>query len=272
MSEEKPPFYRFVNGSELDKIATEQAGVPQYKDVVYVFIRTPGDPKSELKDYARTITYDVSKATINVKKSHTFFRDGEEVAEEITVPEEKNIYTKRVIYPRLEKLKDWVKNGHKSQNILIDYEQKWEHFLNKEDAPIVGTPLKDWNGAPESVRRRAIDIGLRSVEEVADMDDATIQNIGMGGRDMKNKAIAFLDQNLNPLKAAAEISELKKMLTEMQVKLGQKEDSITDELDEMNDEELLQACRDAGEINAGPHWKRETLIRKIREARIKEAA
>lgn len=265
MSEEKPPFYRFVNASEEDRIASEQAGIPQYKDVVYVYIRTPGDSKTELKDYARNVTYDVTTATIDVEKEHTFFRDGEEVTEKIRVPEKKNIYTKKTVHPRLEKLREWVKNGHKSEAILLDYEQRWERFLKKEDDPIVGTPLADWRGANESVKRRAIEVGLNSVEQVAEMDDATIQVIGMGARDMKNKAIAFLDQDTSPIQQAQKMSSMERELAELKARLFTKEQEQDDSLDSKTDDELVTIARGLGYENASTHWKRETLITKIKE-------
>lgn len=212
--EDKPPILRFVETSEEDKIATEQAGITQYKNVTKVYTRTPGDMKFEHVDIAREVAYEVSEAEIKVEKEITVYKrdpkTGElkETTEVMQIPEIRKLYTKKVVFPRLEKLREKLKDGRISQNYFDHYVQAWERFLRNEEAPIVGTPLVDWRGAPEAVKRRAIEIGIRSVEDAADMDDATIQSIGMGARDLKNRAVAFLDQDVSKVKSAQKMNEL----------------------------------------------------------------
>ena len=233
-NEEKPPLYRFVETSIEDRIASEEAGITQYMDVVKVYVRTPGDQRTEFVDFARQTAYDVVEAEIRVEKEHqTYKKDLETgeikpVTEVITIPEIRRIATKKIIYPRMSKLQDRLKNDQISPEYVDHYVRAWERFLKNEDEPITGTPLVDWRGAPESVKRRAIEIGVRSIEEAADMDDATVNNIGMGGRDLQNRARIYLDQDNSALKSGQEMKSLKEsnlemaqQLTAMQSKLAE---------------------------------------------------
>lgn len=193
---EKLPLLRFVKTAEKDGIATEQAGKLQYMDVIKVYIRAPGDLKTEVVDIAEQTGYDITEATVNVEKPHTVLRevDGEmqEVTEKITVPEKKRFPNKKTITPWLDKQRERFHHKKITENYLRYCEDAFERFKRNEDQPINGTPLAMWAGAPESVKKMAIECGILSVEAAAEMTSEAMSAIGMGAVDLKKSAQAFV--------------------------------------------------------------------------------
>lgn len=56
-----------------------------------------------------------------------------------------------------------------------------------------GTPLEEWSILKRSQVLELKALGFKTVEHIRDMDDHAIQRIGMGGRNLKQAAAAFLD-------------------------------------------------------------------------------
>lgn len=78
-----------------------------------------------------------------------------------------------------------------------EYTERWpkEYAAFKEGIEISpdGTPLEEWPVLKRSQVMELKYLGFKTVEQVSQMNDQVIQRIGMGGRNLKNLAIAFLD-------------------------------------------------------------------------------
>lgn len=78
-----------------------------------------------------------------------------------------------------------------------EYVERWpkEYAAFKEGIEISpeGTPLEEWPILKRSQVMELKALGLKTIEHVRDMDDHAIQRIGMGGRILRDNAIAYLD-------------------------------------------------------------------------------
>jgi hypothetical protein len=83
------------------------------------------------------------------------------------------------------------------------------------EAPVIGTPLENLGLSPATVLHfRAI--GIRTVEDVAAAGDAALSNMGMGARDIQNKAKALLaGSTTQTVEMAAQIKALQDQLAEV---------------------------------------------------------
>jgi len=229
-TENRPPLLRFVSLAVEDRFASEESGQVEYKDVIKVYVRAAGDTKCEVPFVAKETIYEPRTAVVDVQsKRMRNFRDGNgdmsQKEESFVERKEEVLYDKKVIYPWIDQLKDKLKNGWVSQEYFDFCQKALERFMKNEDAPVVGIPLAEWRGAPESIKKKAIDIGINSVELAAEMTEEAMQAIGIGARDLKNKAGAFLEADKAPNKAAQKIVNLEAANAALMERLAALEDA-----------------------------------------------
>jgi len=70
--------------------------------------------------------------------------------------------------------------------------EEWDRYERGEEAMYSGTPLKEWTSVSPSTTRMLEHFNVYVVEQVAELDDASLQRIGMGSRELKAKAIAYV--------------------------------------------------------------------------------
>ena len=74
------------------------------------------------------------------------------------------------------------------------FPREWGAFQDGKINPITGTPLESLNLAAGIIQELK-HLNIRTVEDVAEISDLTIQKIGIGGVEMRNQAKAFLSKN-----------------------------------------------------------------------------
>jgi hypothetical protein len=85
-----------------------------------------------------------------------------------------------------------------------------------------GTPLLQAGIIAGAKAKELAHFNIHTVEALAELDGQALQGIGMGGRDLKNRAVAFLAKqngNAEVMKIANENSELKARLDELKAQL-----------------------------------------------------
>lgn len=80
-----------------------------------------------------------------------------------------------------------VTEDHKSR-----WPREWEAFQKGLDLAATGTPLEQWPQMTPSTVMTLKALNIRTVEELSTINDAAIQNLGTGGREMREKAKRFL--------------------------------------------------------------------------------
>lgn len=112
-----------------------------------------------------------------------------------------------------------VKGGRLPPVWRDQWKQAYKSWKEGQEAPVDGTSLKNWSMLSPAQLKNLLHMGMRSVEDVAGMNDEGLRRYGIGGLDLKNKAAAFLKAQTGPAKVASENAALK-------VKVDQQEKTI----------------------------------------------
>lgn len=93
---------------------------------------------------------------------------------------------------------------------LGSFERAFKAWKSGEELPVDGTPLKTWPVLSPAQRENAIhNAGFRTVEDLAAAPDNTLDRLGIGGLNLKQKAIAWLAAARDKGALAEEVSALK---------------------------------------------------------------
>jgi hypothetical protein len=76
----------------------------------------------------------------------------------------------------------------------VRWPHQWAAFKNKQIVPQVGTPITEWGPISKSQAMSLKILNIHTVESLAQVSDTNLGNIGMGARDLRDKAIAYLNQ------------------------------------------------------------------------------
>ena len=111
----------------------------------------------------------------------------------ITPPYSKDCVEKKVDswFPELEMK---VRNGRMPADWRDMYIKSYQAWKNGQEIPLNGTPIKGWGVISPAQQEMLIHINIRTVEDLANVNDEGKSRIGMGALDLKNKAIAWLAQ------------------------------------------------------------------------------
>lgn len=95
------------------------------------------------------------------------------------------------------------------------YNAQYLQFKNQSQQTVAGTPLSEAPFLTEAKRRELRALNIHTVEALAALDGAHLKTLGMGGREWKNQAQAYLDRagsSASVTGMAAEIERLKERL------------------------------------------------------------
>lgn len=71
-------------------------------------------------------------------------------------------------------------------------QRAYEAWKNGQDVPVDGTPLEAWPGVSRGQVATLRLLNVRTVEELAEVNDATMDRIGLGSRKLRDAAVAFV--------------------------------------------------------------------------------
>lgn len=116
-----------------------------------------------------------------------------------------------------------------------NYPAEWaRHFRDKYHAwkagqaePELGLSVRHWPSLSKAQAENLIAAGVRTVEDVAAMNEPTMQKVGMGARELKHKAQAYIDSR-DANKAAEQITALKAEIENRDARLAALESQIAE--------------------------------------------
>jgi hypothetical protein len=150
------------------------------------FTRTNSFGPGAERNYPRFFVESVEDKAASVNAGRPIFHDEERI--EIIMPG--NPYTRPV------------------QRVTDEHRQKWpkeyQAFKAGLELAADGTPLEEWPRLKRSQVLELKALGFQTVEHVASMDDQAVQRVGIGGRQLRELAKAFLDDAAR----AAEVERL----------------------------------------------------------------
>lgn len=99
-----------------------------------------------------------------------------------------------------------ISQAKKNKQVWAALGAYYDSWKNNQEAPIDGTPLGAWPGiTPEQAEQLRM-LRVRTVEDVAAMNDADIERYGMGGLNLRQQARAFMEAKKDRTHIAAEVA------------------------------------------------------------------
>lgn len=92
------------------------------------------------------------------------------------------------------------------------YAQAYKAFKAGQEIAVVGTPIQNWPGLSPTQYKTMQSLHIRSVEDLAQSNEETINRLGMGGRQLKQRAADWLASAQNVGQVAEKASELQAKL------------------------------------------------------------
>jgi hypothetical protein len=97
------------------------------------------------------------------------------------------------------------------------YNEQFRKFKAQEAQDVAGTPLSELTFLTEAKRRELRALNIHTAEALAALDGPPLKQLGMGGREWKNQAQAYIDAaagSADVTAMAAQIAELQRQLAE----------------------------------------------------------
>lgn len=215
------PALRFELTSQPDNILSEQTKKPEFMNVVKVYIRAPGDMKTEVPDIAEQTAYDAYEKDVDVERTVSKFvedpqtKEIKEIPEKMSFREKRTFHQAKIVYPWLEKLQFQLKAGNITEDYYEHCKKAFDRFKGSNELPGSGYALINWRGIDPATRDKLLGMGINTVERVAAMTEEAMTHLGMGARSIKAKAEAFVMQNNAPEQAAIEMTLIKQQNEQM---------------------------------------------------------
>jgi hypothetical protein len=219
----------------------------------------------------------------SAKAGRPVFEDREEV--ELRYPGSKN-YS---VHPATG-FSHWESDPISGEQVQVTYAERFAHQYRQFKAHAIqtkaGTPLSEVMFLTEARRAELRAFNIYTVEALAVVEGQELKNLGPHGRDLKNKAIEYLDEakgHAPSTQLQAELEEMKlrnKLLEEDNERLKQlrgqlKGDAAAPDPDNDFEAMTLDQLRDFIATNTGHAPRgainRKTLIRMARDAKAEAA-
>lgn len=137
---------------------------------------------------------------------------------------------------------EWVVDLHKQANDgriprewATQFGRALEAFRNGQELPLDGTPIRGWNLLTPAQQETVIRAGIRTVEDLAALNQEGIGKIGMGGITWKNAAQAWLQQGRDKGAVAAEVADLKRDNEALKEELAKRDEQMQDILRQLGE-------------------------------------
>lgn len=115
----------------------------------------------------------------------------------------------RVAEEWLEHITQQARQGNFDSSWVQHYKSAYAEWMAGNEVPVHGIPIKGWQLASPATQENLIRMNIRTVEDLAQANENALQMIGMGGRALKDQAIAWLQQGRDQGVVALEITDLK---------------------------------------------------------------
>ena len=109
-----------------------------------------------------------------------------------------------------------------SEEDKMRWPDKYKAFIEGREMPLKGTAIDQWNTISRSRAADLKSMHIRTVEDLAALDDSAIQRIGMGAREMVAKAKSFISSQSDNEALAAQNAELLKRIEDLEKKAKKK--------------------------------------------------
>lgn len=115
----------------------------------------------------------------------------------------------------LEQTAQKVKAGSGNAQHLDYFRSAYKIWKETQEVPLSGTPIKNWPALSPAQVTNILSANIRTVEDLACANEDAMSRIGMGGRALKDKAVAWLSTASDTGKIAEENAAMKVQLAQL---------------------------------------------------------
>jgi hypothetical protein len=98
---------------------------------------------------------------------------------------------------------------------LRAYRNAYEAWCKGEELPAEGTPVKTWPVASPAQIKDMLAVGIRTVEDLAQLPDSELSSLGIGAMSLKQKAQAWLLSSKDSGKATEQLATMQRQLADL---------------------------------------------------------
>ena len=111
---------------------------------------------------------------------------------------------------------------------IQQYNQEWNAYLDGKEMQVSGTPIELLPNIPNGMEKHLNSMYIYTIEQLAGMSDLALQNVGIGGHDLRRLAQTYLkgnkEQSVEELEQARlEITTLKTTIEALEAKIAELE-------------------------------------------------
>lgn len=179
----------------------------------------------ERPPYVQFEVRDIEDRTASIEKGHYV---GKDIDFAIITPPGSKDKVERPALDWLAHLDEMVKLDRFNADWARQFRQAYKNWKEDAEPSVEGYDLRYWPGVTPSQYKQMKMLRLRTVEDVATMNEETINRLGAGGRSLKDRARTFLETSQRHGVASeaesalrAENEDLRAQQARMQAQLNQ---------------------------------------------------
>lgn len=115
----------------------------------------------------------------------------------------------------IEQIKRQAYLGSYPETWAQHFEAKFKAWLAGIDGPLEGMPIREWPVLSPAEVENMLSAKVMTVEDLANLSEDAIANLGMGTRALRDKARAWLDAAVDTGKSAERISALEAQVSDL---------------------------------------------------------
>lgn len=108
----------------------------------------------------------------------------------------------------LAKITQQAADGQYDHNWVAQFKAQYDAFINGNELPDDGTPIRTWALISREQGTRLITIGIRTIEDLASTPDGELGTIGLDGRNLRDLARSFLESDKGSAALAKKMADL----------------------------------------------------------------
>jgi hypothetical protein len=143
----------------------------------------------------------------------------------------------------LQQTRDKVRQGNANPEHLAYFENAHRAWKQNQEIPVSGIPIKTWPALSPSQVQNLLSSNIRTIEDLAAANEDALLRIGMGGRALKERAIAHLAAANGVSAVAEENAALKAGMSDMRQQIAELTALITQLSDRQDGDEAEGAPR-----------------------------
>lgn len=103
-----------------------------------------------------------------------------------------------------------VQAGRLAESHAKAYEESYQRWKAGQEMPVSGTPIKSWPVISPAQVEILLRVGIRTVEDLSDLNDEGLRKIGMGAIELKNKAKNWMTASTDKGKLTQDMTALQR--------------------------------------------------------------